>query len=85
MNGIGKSIRLFLGMVLFIPQFILALFVGAGREFPEGTFGTKGAVKLANIVINFIKEMLGEEQPVAKATPTNRKPRAKKPVVKKKP
>jgi len=74
MNGIGKSIRLFLGMVLFIPQFILALFVGAGREFPEGTFGTKGAVKLANMVISFVKEMFTEpevEEPVVKPTETN--------------
>ena len=67
----GHSIRLFFGMILFIPQFILALFVGLGDLFPEKTFGTKGASKLAKNTIEFIKEIISDEEdetPVQKTT-----------------
>ena len=86
MNGIGYSIRLFFGMILFIPQLILALIVGIGKLFPEGTFGTAGAVALSGTILNFMKEII-EEPEVTPTTPM-RKPRAtakRKPRAKKKP
>ena len=89
MKGIGQTIRLFFGMVLFIPQLVLALFVGIGRLFPEGTFGTKGAVHLADITIDFVKDVVSDEDQVPVAKPSTRKPRAtatkRKPRAKKKP
>ena len=75
MNGLGYSIKLFIGMVLFIPQLVLALIVGIGRLFPQGTFGISGASALAGIIINFTKEMFDEEVevPTAPKKPSTRK------------
>lgn len=68
----GQSIRLFIGMLLFIPQFIIALFVKLGTLFPDGTFSIHGASKLADVVVDEVVDAFKDEP-----TSTSSKPRTR--------
>ncbi len=71
-----KAIKLFIGMILFIPEFIIALFVKLGALLPAHTFTAKGASKLAGDTIDVVTEMFvdidEEEEPKPRTQPKSR-------------